>query len=511
MKILTGKQMKEVDELTVLNESITSTDLMERAGLKCVDWIVDHLQLIEEVRSEKPTSFSVFCGVGNNGGDGLVIARHLANMGFGIDVYIIAFSDNHSADFELNLDRLKEVNLHPQWVKETSDLDAISYEGVFIDAIFGTGLSRKTEGITLDLIDRLNRKRNTTIAIDCPSGLFCEDNNDNNQGVVEADYTLSFQLPKLAFLFPENAEYVGHLKVLDIKLHRRAIEQQQSPYHFLSANGISRILKRRGKHSHKGSYGHALLISGSYGKMGASVLASKACLRSGVGLVTVNIPKCGYNIIQSTVPEAMAIVDDEEQYITAWIDTSNYNAIGVGPGIGTDKQTGNALKLLIQNAKQPLVFDADAINLISENKTWIPYVPHGSILTPHVKEFERLVGIALDSYDRMKMQVEFSKKNNVYIVLKGAHTSISCPDGNIFFNSTGNPGMATGGSGDVLTGIITGLLAQGYTSKEACLIGVYLHGLAGDLAANEIEMEALNAGDIQAFIGAAFNELKMKL
>jgi NAD(P)H-hydrate epimerase len=346
------------------------------------------------------------------------------------------------------------------------------------------------------------------VAIDVPSGLMVEDNSANDhKSVINANATLTFEAPKLSFLFAENAQHVGDFYVLDIGINKTFIASQKSLNYYLTREMIAPLIKHRPKFSHKGNYGHALLVAGSYGKMGAAVLAAKSCLRSGVGLLTVHVPKCGYTVLQSTVPEAMLSVDEDEREISGIKDIAQYNVIGVGPGIGNAKSTQQVVKVLIQ-AKLPMVIDADALNILSENKTWLAFLPKGCIFTPHPGEFARLVGKTSSAYDAYTLQKEFAIKYSVYLVLKGAHTAIATPEGEVFFNSTGNPGMATGGSGDTLTGIITGLLAQGYSPKQAALLGVYIHGLAGDIAAHEAGEGSLIAEDITNCLGSAFKEMK---
>jgi NAD(P)H-hydrate epimerase len=384
----------------------------------------------------------------------------------------------------------------------------LNEKSIIVDSIFGTGLNKPAEGLAAETIDHLNTNSNSIIAIDIPSGMFCDSQNSKNDVIINASATLTFQFPKLSFMFAENADHVGELAILDIGLHKDHINAVQTQNYFLTKKDISSILKKRSLSSHKGTYGHSLLIAGSFGKMGAAVLSAKAALRSGTGLLTVHVPKCGYDIIQSSVPEAMSSMDEEEKFWSGNIDLEKYNAIGIGPGIGTEKQTQNVLKLVIQNTHVPLVIDADALNIISENKTWLAFLPANSILTPHPKEFERLTEKVDSSKDRIELQREFSLKNRVYVILKGVHTSISCPDGTIFFNSTGNPGMAKGGSGDVLTGIITALMAQHYNSREACILGVYLHGLAGDIAAEHLSQESMLPSDLIEKLPLAFNWLR---
>jgi len=492
MKIFSVAQIKEADNYTIKHEPIKSIDLMERAAKACCQWIT------KNVKNEN--QLFIFCGKGNNGGDGLAIARLLSTK-YSIEVFIVE-QDNHSSDdFLLNfkrLSKLKNVVIHH--LKKPGDLTSIKLNNknnVIIDSIFGTGLNRAPENIAAECIDYINRLNAIVVAIDIPSGLFCDDNSSNDyKHIVNADYTLTFQFPKISFLFPENDSLVGQCKVLPIDLSEDYIYKTKTENILIEDGEIIPLFKQRKRFSHKGTYGHALLIAGSKGKMGAAILSSKACLHSGVGLLTTHVPKIAYEIIQTSVPEAMASIDESDNNFSGFIDISKFNAIAIGPGIGTDRQTQNALKLLIQNSSLPIIFDADAINILSENKTWLSFLPKSCIFTPHPKEFERLVGKSANSNDRLKIQKEFSKKYNAYLIYKGAYTTISCPDGQCFFNSNGNPGMATAGSGDVLTGIILGLQAQHYSPKEAAIIGVYVHGMAGDLFSNKKSMTSLTATGI---------------
>ena len=313
------------------------------------------------------------------------------------------------------------------------------------------------------------------MAIDVPSGLFA-DQPSALGFIFKADYTLSFQFPKLAFLFPENDPYVGRFEILDIGLHPRYVEEVETRNLLTVKAMVKPILHSRTKYSHKGTYGHALLIAGSEGKTGAALLGAKACLRTGVGLLSVHLPKMAQLPLQTAIPEAMVDGDESETCFTMFKDLDAYSAVGVGPGLGKADETQRALKRLIQEVQVPLVMDAVALNILSENPTWLAFLPAKTILTPHPKEFERLVGKTTTSFERLERQRELSMKHNIIIVLKGAHTSITMPNGTCFFNTTGNPGMATAGSGDVLTGIILSLLAQRYSPEEAAVLGVYLHG-----------------------------------
>lgn len=501
MKVFTVEQIRKLDALTIEHEPITSVDLMERAARQCFQWIEGHFP--------KEKKILVLCGTGNNGGDGLVIARMLAQKKRAVAVCILHASPACSEDFSTNLKRLQQ---NPKVaITEHHDADNIpDYDDqtILIDALFGSGLSRPIQGWTAEFITQINKKKAfRKIAIDIPSGLFAEDNTDNDGTVFRADVTLTFQTPKLAFFFAENSAFVGDWKVLDIGLHAPSMSELKAKSHFVEADDIKELVHHRGCFSHKGSFGHALLIAGSYGKMGAAVLGARATLRAGAGLLTVHIAAAGYNILQTAVPEAMVSIDPEQNFFTRNPSPGPYSAIAVGPGIGTDAATQKALKVLIQEAALPLILDADALNILSENKTWLPFLVPDCILTPHPKEFERLAGKSNNTYERMKLQVAFSMKYRVYVILKGAFTCISCPDGTTFFNSSGNPGMATAGSGDVLTGILLGLKSQGYPSFDCCLIGTYLHGLAGDIAADRRSETGMTASDIIDFSGKAWKLL----
>ena len=503
MKVLSAKQIHEVDAYTIKHEPIASIDLMERAAMACAEWIIGQF--------EPGSKFTIICGPGNNGGDGLAIARLLAKEGCESEVIQLAKSSKMSKDCKINLDRIGKLPNVPCIQLEngtiTDHVDNHS-QRVWIDAIFGSGLSRSVTGFMGQVIQDINQSGLPIIAIDIPSGLFSEDNTNNEGSIINADCTLSLQLPKLAFLFPDNQRYTGQWITLPIGLSQQCIDEQDTTYHYVTKTMAQGILKGREKFSHKGSFGHALLIAGSERMMGAAVLAAKSCLRSGVGLLTTWVPGCGYEIMQGAVPEAMAVADSENNHISGGHKILKYHAIGVGPGIGMQEETVKMVKHLIQDTPVPLVLDADAINIIAENKTWLSFVPKGSIYTPHPGEFRRLVGDYGAGYERLCRQIDFSQKYGVYMVLKGMHTSVSFPDGSCYFNSTGNPGMATGGSGDVLTGIITGLVAQGYSSGKACVLGVYLHGLAGDIACSNLGMESMISGDIVSSLGDAFQDLK---
>ncbi|MEN8116349.1 MAG: NAD(P)H-hydrate dehydratase, partial [Bacteroidota bacterium] len=445
-------------------------------------------------------------GPGNNGGDALAVARQLANLDFMCEVYLLDFGKELKGSPAINRQRLEEQGkVKLKRINTINDFPEIGETDVIVDGMFGSGLSRPLEGLPADIVGEINQHLNTIVAIDIPSGLMGEDNSENIQkNIVRADNTLTLQFPKISFLFAENEEYTGRWEVLPIGLHPDGIEQVTSDYWYNEKEDIAEKIPVRSKFEHKGTVGHALLIAGSFGKLGAAVLASKGCLRAGVGLLTSHVPRTGYPIIQTAVPEAMASVDRHDSMFTEFPDLTLFSAIGVGPGLDRKQNSCKALCALLENSKVPLVIDADALNILSENKEWFKKLPEGSILTPHPGEFRRLVGETSNSYQRIQKQVEFSKEYNCIVVLKGAYTSVSTPGGKLCFNSTGNPGMATAGSGDVLTGVILGLLAQGMPSADAALIGVFVHGLAGDLAVREKSEISLIAGDIIEYMGRAF-------
>lgn len=501
MKIPTIKNAREADAFTIENEPITSVDLMERAASTAFGWIENKLN------HQTETNVKIFCGMGNNGGDGFVLGRLFCQKHYDVEVFLVHVGEKMSHDCQVNYERLKTLNpsvIHEVFSK--NDFPEISDSDVVIDAVFGSGLTRPLEGLAAEMVEHLNNNQAVRIAIDIASGL----NGDGfatSEHTFRPDYTLSFQFPKLAFLLPENEPFVGNWEVLDIKIHPDYVEKVES-VNFLTENEVVRpLVHRRGKHSHKGTYGHALLIAGSTGKTGAALLAAESCLRSGVGLLTAHLPKSATLPLQVYLPEAMMSVDESEDCFSQLPDLLNYTAIGAGPGLGKRPETANALKRLIQETKVLLVLDADALNIISENKTWLAFLPERTIMTPHPKEFERLFGKTENSLQRLELQREMSRKYNLIIVLKGANTAVTFPTGVCFFNTTGNPGMATAGSGDVLTGIILSLVAQRYTPEEAALLGVYLHGLAGDIAASENGMESLIASDISKNVGKAFLKL----
>ncbi len=512
MKILSAEEIRLWDQYTIEHEPISSIKLMERAAGKCADWLLQQYP--------DTASYCIFCGKGNNGGDGLAIARILLEQDFSVTVFILepiatGFGHTGTDDFQTNLARLlkyPEADIH--FIQSDENFPSFLPGQIIIDALFGSGLNREPAGVTASLVAYINKSRCEIVAIDIPSGLFV-DRSSKGAITIHANHTLSFQCYKPAFLFAENDEAIGEIHILDIGLHNDFYQSIINRFELVDDTLIHAVHKPRNRFSHKGNFGHALLVAGSYGKMGAAILSARACMRSGVGLLTCHIPECGYDILQSSVPEAMVLTDFSAAFSTKVVqrtpsgddDLSKYKAIGIGPGIGIATATTMMLREIFDTYRSPVILDADALNIIASQKELYQLIPAGSILTPHPKEFERLFGKTANEFDRVLLALQKAKELNCIIVLKGHHSFIATTDGRGFFNSTGNPGMATAGSGDVLTGILTGLLAQGYSSIETAILGVYLHGLAGDFAAKALSMEAIIANDLITYLGKAFLQI----
>ncbi len=506
MKILNAEEIRSWDQYTIRHEPIAPVDLMERAAGKCVAWL--------EENGFEGHHLTVFCGKGNNGGDGLAIARLWATKKYPVIVYIldpVSIGSGHpgTTDFQTNLARLRQYHkVEIRFVQTAENFHEFEKNDIIIDALFGSGLNRELEGVTAQLVNHMNNSGCPIIAIDIPSGLYTDHSSKGNT-IIRADHTLSFQCFKPAFMMAENAADIGEVHVLDIGLHPDFLNPGIG-YELVDGPLIQTIYKPRNAFAHKGNFGHALLVAGSYGKMGATVLSAKACMRSGVGLLTCHIPNCGYDILQTCIPEAMLSMDINSAFSTSIIsdsyheDLTRYDSLGIGPGIGTATETGSMLRDILTTYRNQVVLDADALNIMASQKELLKLIPENSILTPHPKEFERLFGETADDFERLGLVQKKAKELNVIIVLKGHYSFIATPSGKGFFNSTGNAGMATAGSGDVLTGILTGLLAQGYPSTETAILGVYLHGMAGDIAARQLSKEAMLAGDIIDSLGKAF-------
>lgn len=503
MKIFTSTQIKELDRYTIEHEPIPSIDLMERAAKTLTRAITDTWN--------NSVPVIVFAGPGNNGGDALAVARMLGDQGYQVMAYLFNISGHLSEECAANKKRLVESKRAKAFTEVTQEFDPPRLEKgmLVVDGLFGSGLNKPLAGGFASLVKYINASQADVVAIDVPSGLMTEDNTYNvRANIIRATVTLTLQQPKLAFFFAENQTFIGQLRVLDIRLSQEGIEKTEANYTVVEESEIRSMLLGRDPFAHKGQMGHALLIAGSYGMAGAAILASRACLRSGVGKLTIHTPKKNREILQMAVPEAVLQLDPEETLFSEAVDTEDFQALGIGPGLGQSETTAIPLIAQLRRATCPIVADADALNILSSHRAWLQQLPKGIILTPHPKEFDRMEGHSADSYERLTKARHLAERLQGIIILKGRYTAICLPDGHVLFNPTGNAGMATAGSGDVLTGIITALLARGYKATEACVVGVYLHGLAGDLAARDLGEESLIAEDIIRYLARAFKRLK---
>lgn len=499
-KILPVGLIRDADRNCIEKEPIASIDLMERASNACFDWISDHFP-------KENFSFHILAGIGNNGGDGLAIARLLLEAGYKVNTSIIRFSDKSSEDFNINLERLEKLSAVEELPKGEK-LKLNEGKDIIIDAILGSGITRSPEGWLADIIRMINTSENPVISIDMPSGLMTDESSINHvKNIVQANITLTLGVHKLALFLPENERFIGDWHFIPIGLRQEFINNAKCKHYYISHEDIAALIQPRPKFTHKGIYGHTLLFCGGKGKMGAAVLTARAALRSGCGLTTVHTPENHAHIIQSSTPEAMISPDSGSNYISEFPEINSFTSIAFGPGCGTNEKTAKVLKQVIQNSSSPLVLDADSLNILAENKTWLAFLPKNSILTPHIGEFKRLNGESKNDFERLNDASTMAVKHGIILILKGANTAICSPDGHIYFNSTGNPGMAKGGSGDVLTGLLAGLLAKGMNPLHAALLGVYLHGLAGDYAAEQYSMEAMKSGDIIDMLPDAWNAL----
>ena len=503
MKILSAAQLRQLDAYTIGHEPVSSLDLMERASKA----------FTAEIAARWPvnTTVKVFAGSAGNGGDALAVARLLAEAGFtDVNVYLFNIGEKMSDDCKANKLRLqKHPEVHLEEITTQFTPPQLAETDLVIDGLFGTGLSRPLNGGFASVVKYINASPATVVSIDVPSGLMCEDNTYNVMNhIVRAKYTFTFQYPKLAFLFAENEVYCGQWKVLDIGLQDPGDQTSETPYHLTDKHELKALLRSRSRFAHKGSMGHAALIAGKRGMAGAAVLASKACMRSGVGKLTLHTTEGNLPVVQMTVPEAIVQTDPDPNGFSRTFDTSDFEALAIGPGIGTEPQTAQAFIEQVRQAKCPVVIDADALNIIGSHRGWITQLPRNCILTPHKKELFGLISSTRNSFEELERTREMAIRQHITIVIKGAYTAVCLPDGTVHFNPTGNPGMATAGSGDVLTGIILGLLAQEYQPETATRLGVFLHGLAGDIAAEQSSQESLIASDIIDSLGAAFKRLR---
>lgn len=499
MKILNQEQIYSVERRTVQSQGISSLELMARAAHALFESITSNLK-------DRSIPINLFCGTGNNGGDGLALGRLLLQAGFKIKVYVVGFSAKVSPEFKANLDALSADTLVPVFLTEDSELPEIEVNSILVDAIFGIGLNRKPDPWVCALIQHINASKTTVFSVDIPSGLPMDQLPVSMNCIVKSDAVLGIGIPKLPYFLPDFGPYIGGIKILDIGLDTGFIASLHSRYEVIDEMSVRSLYKKRLRYSHKGSYGHVRIIGGSYGKIGATMLASRASLFAGAGLITAWIPECGYFALQTGVPEVMVSQTGNTDFLNRLPEYEPSFTTVVGMGMGQHPQTQKAFLDWLPNQKSPVVLDADALNILSLNPDFLDILPENSILTPHPGELRRLIGDWQNDYEKIERTFKFSTQYRCILVIKGAFTMI-LSSGKAFFNPTGNPGMATGGSGDVLSGIIGGLLAQQYHPLHAALIGVYIHGRAGDISAQEIGAEALTATGIINGMGKAFKEL----
>ncbi len=503
MHILTAPQMRFADQFTIQNEPINSIDLMERAASKCFEWFNSNIGI------EIP--IVIFCGPGNNGGDGIALTRLLHGAGFNAKAIVIQLNTTLSRDCSMNLGRLQNIDSQlADVVTNNFIFPELNSKTVLVDALFGIGMSRNLNGDYGEVVKKMNSSLLPIISIDLPSGIYSDKSsiNDDNQ-IIKSKITLTFQNFKLALLVGENAQYYGQVVILNIGLLPNAIPKNEIQYQIIDIPLLHQIYVPKWEFSHKGNFGHGLLITGETGKMGAAILCAGGFLRSGGGLLTLLVPESGITIVQSAVPEAMVLVKSDDHTIGCLPLMEQFNVVGIGPGIGQDHVATQRLKTLIESFKKPMILDADALNIVSLQPELLSSLPPDSILTPHPGEFKRLVGNWNNDFEKLEKQLEFAQKHHIFVILKGKNTSIATPNGKMYFNPTGNSGMAKGGSGDVLTGLLTGILASGYSSISTCLLGTYIHGLAGDFAAAALTKEGMKAGDIIDFLPEAWKKVSI--
>ena len=498
MKIFSAKQIRRADLFTIKTEPVSSLNLMERAAESCVLWLIANFPLNE--------NFYIFCGNGNNGGDGLAIARLLYLKGYNVIIFFDAEKRTRSEEVNFNYEKVKEISGIEIFDFQKIKNFKFKENSVIIDSLYGIGLNRKIEGKDAEVLQIVNKMNCAKVAIDIPSGLFADKISPENSIIFKADHTLSFQFWTKSFLHPETGEFSGKIHILDIGLSAQFIEKESSQDFVIDESLIQKIYKRRNDFTNKGTFGKTTIIAGSFVKMGAAVMATKSALKTGSGITKTLSPKCGYEILQTTCPEAMFISGGKD--FVSEFKSEDDEVVGIGPGLGTNSQTEIAFLKFLKEYKKPLVLDADALNMISKDPANLKLIPKNAIITPHPKEFERLFGKTKNSFERLKLAQKKAAELQIFIVLKDHRTQIITPEKMVFYNITGNSGMATGGSGDALLGIITSILAQNYPELDAAIFGVWLHGKAGDFAAEKFSKEAMLPSDLIDELGNVFKSLR---
>lgn len=498
LQLLTSQQIREADAYTIKSKAISSVDLMESASTAFV------MAFIEEI-PEKDIPISIYCGTGNNGGDGLAIARLLKEQEYhSISVKIARFSTKETEDFRINLKRLALTEIPIIEITETKNFPK-EEASIIIDALIGSGLNSTLHGDFQVLVNHLNNLNRNVIAVDIPSGLPSEGEVEPESSILKASLCISFQRPKINFFFPESIKACEHFKVKDIGLDEEYIQSQPSPWKLIEEKDLKGLIRIRKPFSHKGSYGHALIIAGDTKTMGAALLCADACVHSGAGLTTACIPEQGLSALNSYAPEVMTLSRTE---IEALLPVNKYNSIAIGPGLGTDQMALKLIQNVLNYKDTPLVIDADALNILAENPELLLHIPEGSILCPHVKEFDRLFGDCESWWTRVAKAKNKAKELKIVILLKNQYSFIILPEGEVLINPTGNPAMAVGGMGDVLTGMIAAFFAQGYTSKEAAILGCYIHGKAGDVMNQKMGMYSIPPGELIMMLPEIISEFQ---
>lgn len=498
MKLFSAEQIYSADKFTIEKQKITSDELMERSAIQIFNWM--HLRM-----QGAQVKIHIFCGIGNNGGDGIALARHLQDHGYNIAVYVVNYSTKRSKDFLINLDRLKDRKIWPNFMDSADELPVIGADDIIVDAIFGIGLNRAPADWLISLMAHLHNSKAFILSVDIPSGLYTDKVPKNKNAIIKANFVLSFQAPKLIFFLPETGVFVDQWEVLDIGLDSEFLTKEETAFDLIGKNEVLPMYIPREKFSHKGVFGHALLIGGSYGKIGAVKLASLAALKIGSGMVTSYLPECGYEVLQSSLPEAMVITDGEKTITEIKFDIKP-QVVGIGMGMGQSIETVKAFSKFLKESKLPLVIDADGLNILAANQKLLSLLPKQTVLTPHPKELERLLGTWKDDFDKLQKVKTFSNTFDCVVIIKGAHTITVYKDKG-YVNTTGNPGMATAGSGDVLAGVVTGMIAQGYEPLKAAIFGVYLHGKSADLTIEATGYQSLIASNIIDGLGEAYLDL----
>lgn len=499
MKILSAAQLYEAYNQTIEKQGISALDILERAGVQIFNWMHMRMQGAQ-------VKIHIFNGIGNNGGVGLILARHLLQHGYNVDNYVVNYSKKRTEGFLVNYDKVKEIKEWPEMIKSKADFPEIDPNDIVVDAIFGIGLNRETSEYVKDLIQYLNAQKAFKLSIDIPSGLYSNKYPLDRENIIYSNYTLSFQSPKLVFFLPETAKFTEQWEVLDIGLDMEYMYQVEAKANLVSKEVVMPVYQPRIKFSSKFDYGHALIVGGSEGKMGSVALASRAALVSGCGLVSCYVPKNGNPIMQSSFPEAMVQTSNHDTMISNITPEGQFQVVAIGCGMGTSEETTKGFEAFIKSNKLPLVLDADAINIIGGNNSFLEFIPKGSVLTPHKAELKRLIGEWSDDFDMLGKVKVFSATHDLIMVIKDAITFVIYHN-RMFVNSTGNPGLATAGSGDCLTGIIAGLIAQGYESLPAAIFGCYLHGKTADIGILETGYQSFIASDVIKNLPKAYMDL----